>query len=127
MIYEMFHFHLISIKMLQYNNNNYYDKLANITDFILGPTLTNLRVGFMSWVCRKVNVCIVISMCSKMSCREGGHYVIGIIIEWFFVRVPSQYLSKVTLLVFVVVTENEKDANTQHENEHKSNGTDNTS
>ena len=42
-------------------------------------------------------------------------------------RVPSQYLSKATLLVFVVVTENEKDANTQYENEHKDNGTDNTS
>ena len=54
-------------------------------------------------------------------------WIIGIIIEWFFVRVLSQYLFKATLLVFVVVTENEKDANTQHENEHKNNGTDNTS
>ena len=37
--------------------------------------------------------------------------------EWFSVRVPSQYLSKMTLLVLIVVAENANDAYTQHENE----------
>ena len=58
---------------------------------------------------------------------RGGHHVawiIGIIIEWFFVRFPLQYLSKATLLVLVVVA---KDAYTQHENQHKNNCTGNTS
>ena len=54
-------------------------------------------------------------------------WIIRVVVEWFSVKVLSQYLSEVTLLVFIVVAENAEDAYTQDENECEDESTDNTS